>query len=144
MQRLVDDNDSARQCSAEPPDAPSALVAAARAHLLEVGDGDEEFAAELFGEYVAMLTTGAAQLRQFASRNDLLALQQEAHSLKGATLSVGLPTLAAHFKDLEVHSRAGDRAAIDESVAAIVELAGAIADLHRTAGVEGHPCDGGV
>jgi HPt (histidine-containing phosphotransfer) domain-containing protein len=82
---------------------PSAL-----AELLEMVGDDSAFVDEIVETYLRDAPEQVAGMRAALAAGDLVTLGRHAHTLKGNSLSVGAPALAAIARDLEERARAGD------------------------------------
>jgi PAS domain S-box-containing protein len=84
--------------------------------LIERCDGDVEFARELIVSFLESGSQSIVGLEEAHEANDLTRLANEAHGLKGASLTLGLVDLADACKRLELAASLGD---LDEVRAAL-------------------------
>jgi two-component system, chemotaxis family, chemotaxis protein CheY len=109
----------------------AALLVDARAHLRDAVGGDDAFVAELLRDYVQISQASATKLRERLRARDVAGISHEAHSLKGASLNMGLREIGERSSELETLCRSGrlDGAAdvIDSISALCAEFAAALA-----------------
>ncbi len=98
-------------------DDPLSTPALDRSRLCELTDGDAEFQRELIDLYKSSTTTILAGLRASLSAGDADGMAREAHSLKGASLSVGALSMAKCAAEIESSGRAGDASRAREQLA---------------------------
>ena len=75
--------------------------------LMEVADGDQEFASELIDTFIQSGDTVLAEIREAVRRGDLVAISRGAHSLKGASANIRATPLSCVAGQLEDAARAG-------------------------------------
>jgi len=75
--------------------------------LMEVADGDTEFAEELIDTFIHSGDLVLAQIRDAVERGDLDAISRSAHSLKGASANIRAAPLSSVAAELEEAARAG-------------------------------------
>jgi len=83
-----------------------------RANLLRHCMEDESLAHNLLELYLTDLTPRATALRAACELGDLAAVQQVAHAIRGASLTVGAESIAALTQDIESACRRSDRPGI--------------------------------
>ncbi|MBC7983499.1 MAG: response regulator [Candidatus Obscuribacterales bacterium] len=74
----------------------------------ETCDGDVEFALELASTFAESGEQSLQQIKEALAANDLTAAQRAAHSLKGASGSIGANVVRAVAADLEIAAKRGD------------------------------------
>lgn len=74
----------------------------------QTADGDKEFAQELVETYAASSQESIEQIAAALAANDIGAVQRAAHSLKGASGSMGVLTAHAIAADLEETAKSGN------------------------------------
>ena len=103
-----------------------------RAHLNELCGDDDDFVRELVGDYVGVFSAAITKIHGSldAEQPDIAAA--EAHSLKGASLNMGLGALGHACKELELCAKAADevgaRRALTELESAYAALTTALHD----------------
>jgi PAS domain S-box-containing protein len=90
------------------PAAPSAAVPVEWERIEQTADGDKEFAQELVETYAASSQESIDQIAAALAINDIAAVQRAAHSLKGASGSMGALTAHAIAADLEETAKSGN------------------------------------
>jgi two-component system sensor histidine kinase/response regulator len=95
-------------------------------------DGDPQFERELIGDYVATGSSSLQQILQAIDRNDLSALAQAAHSLKGASASMHATQSSSLASRVEQAAKTGSAQELPALVAELqVEVARAIEFLQQ-------------
>jgi two-component system sensor histidine kinase/response regulator len=87
--------------------------------LLEVLDGDREAAAEIAADYLADAEAHVTALKQAVERGDHQELMRRAHTLKGASASVGAGAMRSAATQLEEAARSGVSDAALESLQSV-------------------------
>jgi two-component system sensor histidine kinase/response regulator len=88
-----------------PNDAPAETdVAVALSRLMEITDGDPEFASELIDAFITSGEEALSSMRAGMERSDSTAVKQAAHKLKGAAANLYLTQLADLAARIETHS----------------------------------------
>jgi two-component system sensor histidine kinase/response regulator len=122
LERWLPERPDARSAAVSPPseapDAPPPDAAFApdaeeervfdEAVLLEVLGGDREAAAEIAAEFLGDAAVQVGELQLAVGRGDRQEIRRRAHTLKGASASVGAQALRAHAAGLEEMAQAGD------------------------------------
>ncbi len=90
------------------PGADGALPPIDLGQMLEVLDGDRSLAAEVLHAFLGSLPTSITELQAAIAADDLEALQRGAHSLKGATSTLGAEPAHALARKLEQLAQAGN------------------------------------
>lgn len=80
---------------------------------LERMSGDRELLANLFQLYIDDAPKKLRGIEEFANRNEFYQIERTAHSLKGASATVGASRLCGLAADLEQAAKAGSRERID-------------------------------
>jgi len=119
--------------------AGASLIAAARAHLLAMCDDDHEFADEVLGDYATLFAQGVATIREQLQRGDDTGASREVHSLKGASLNVGLEDVGTHCKNLELCAKTGNRAGALAELEELVLLEAALSSALSSRDAGGTP-----
>jgi HPt (histidine-containing phosphotransfer) domain-containing protein len=83
-----------------------------RANLLQHCMEDQSLAHNLLELYLTDLTLRATALRAAFEQGDLATVQQMAHAIRGASLTVGAESIAALTQDIESACRRHDRSGI--------------------------------
>jgi HPt (histidine-containing phosphotransfer) domain-containing protein len=78
------------------------------ARIEETADGDREFAQELVATFAGSSNEAIAQIAAALAANDIAAVQRAAHSLKGATGSMGAMISHKLAADLEEAAKGGN------------------------------------
>lgn len=81
-----------------------------RAGLLDRLAGNEALVDEILSEFMKDVPRKLAALKEALDRHDAPSIQREAHTLKGASASVGAVALQGAAKQVEAAGRAGDLA----------------------------------
>ena len=76
---------------------------------LERMSGDRELLVNLFQLYIDDAPKKLRGIEEFASRNDLYQIERTAHSLKGASATVGASRLCQLAAELEQAAKAGSQ-----------------------------------
>lgn len=83
-----------------------------RANLFRHCMEDQSLAHNLLELYLTDLTPRATALRGAFESGDLAAVQQVAHAIRGASLTVGAESMAILTQDIESACRRGDRSGV--------------------------------
>lgn len=100
-----------------------------RAFALEVAGGDRELVRELAGLFASECGNLLAQLRTGVHTNDLKAVEQSAHALKGLVANFGAVEISGAASRLEMAARAGDVADTTTLEHALTELSSELRSL---------------
>ncbi|WP_017715208.1 PAS domain S-box protein [Kamptonema formosum] len=84
-----------------------------------VSGGDVEFQRELLEAFVADAAAKLAAIKQALHSNDFQTVVSQAHQLKGASSNVGVPSMQAAAKTLEMQAREQNLQGADELVASL-------------------------
>ncbi len=87
-----------------------------RTVLLELLDGDERAAADILAEFLEEARGQVAGLKQAVRDGDVALLRQNAHTLKGASASVGAKPLSKTAATLEILAGEGEQRDLQDSV----------------------------
>jgi HPt (histidine-containing phosphotransfer) domain-containing protein len=90
------------------PAPTQAVVPVEWQRIEETADGDREFAIELVATFADSSNEAIAQIAAALASNDIAAVQRAAHSLKGATGSMGAMTSNRLAADLEDAAKNGN------------------------------------
>jgi PAS domain S-box-containing protein len=94
--------------SQPPPVSVRMAVPVEWARIEETADGDREFAQELVATFAGSSNEAIAQIAAALAANDIAAVQRAAHSLKGATGSMGAMISHKLAADLEEAAKGGN------------------------------------
>jgi CheY-like chemotaxis protein len=104
-----------------------------RASLLERVEGDHELLAEMIHLFLGEAPRLLEAMRNALQRGDMLALEQSAHSMKGAAGNLSAPATARAASQLEQNAKNGDAESAKTSLAilegAVEQLLPVLADL---------------
>jgi CheY-like chemotaxis protein len=84
-----------------------------------VSGGDVEFQRELLEAFMADAVAKLAMIKQALHSNDCQTIVAQAHQLKGASSNVGVPSMQATAKKLEMQAREQNLQGADELVASL-------------------------
>ena len=93
-----------------------------KAFALEQTAGDEELLEELMTLFKDSSSSDLAQLREAINANDVQAVIRAAHSLKGASASLGIEGIRTVAAAMESDARNGSVAVAREKIGEISEL----------------------
>ncbi len=93
-----------------------------RAFALEQSGDDEELLDELVGLFNDASASDLASMKDGFSNNDLQAMADAAHSIKGAAASMGIEGVRAVAASLEKAGRSGDVENVDVLMANLGDL----------------------
>ncbi|MBU0607585.1 MAG: PAS domain S-box protein [Armatimonadetes bacterium] len=111
------------------PSAPAAGPTEWTQALLEVADGDTDFALSLLQELVAHAQEQGALAEEALARGDLVAAGRAAHAIKGGAATLGVRMVSEAAAALEQAARDNHPAAAE---AALTKLTVAVADIAQT------------
>jgi HPt (histidine-containing phosphotransfer) domain-containing protein len=94
--------------------------------LIDICDGDQDFLAEIIDEFERSSDDLITELDAHVADGDLEAIRQVAHKLKGSSRNIGGDKLAAVCEELELCSKNGVNAGLNEI---LERIRGALSDL---------------
>ena len=89
-----------------------------RAVLAEMCGGDDAFERRILGNFRQTTRADAARLKDAIATGDLVAITRVAHSIKGASRTIGAQDLAAVCERIENAGRAGDADTVNANMSA--------------------------
>lgn len=101
-----------------------------RDFALEQSGEDEEVLAELLLLFRDSFASDLARMREALAQSDAAALAEAAHSIKGASASLGVEGVRKLAADLEKSGRKGDLHRCGALLAELAELLRALDSLH--------------
>src|SRR5688572_801702 len=103
------------------PVAANSTEQSVRGRIMEVADGDTEFANDLITTFLLGTEETMQELRHAARSGDLQALARGAHKLKGAAANLHVEALAELARNLETRAKAGTGGAWGQEIERITQ-----------------------
>ena len=113
------------------PDTPTGSVVWDREAMLDLLMGDEDLARSILDGFLEDIPQRLEMLREGLDRGDLAEAGLQAHTVKGAALSVGAEALRAAAFEVERAARAGDAAEARDRLGEVLRQYGLLEERIR-------------